>query len=143
MTTSDNVDPDRLAAEALAQLRQVEDFQARSAAMVGIGEALGGLVRAEATGADGLTAIDIDPRAMRSSAYDLSQAALEAARGALADLQRQTLDAMRGILGDEITDVIAGTGDPLKLVNEAEHQFKSSLDDALGALDKIRRQSGY
>ncbi|MFF5231872.1 hypothetical protein [Dactylosporangium sp. NPDC000521] len=38
-----NMDPGRLVEESLRQMRQVEDFQRRPAAMAGGGEALGGL----------------------------------------------------------------------------------------------------
>lgn len=137
------VDPDRLAEDALRQMRQVEDFQARSAAMVGRGTGLNGLVTAEARGDAGLSDITIDPRAMRAASQDLGEAALQAARGALEDLQRQTMDAMREILGDDVMAAVDGTGDPTKLIAEAEQRFRMSADEAMETLDRLRRQGGY
>ncbi|GAA1536763.1 hypothetical protein GCM10009827_064260 [Dactylosporangium maewongense] len=138
-----NMDPDRLVEESLRQMRQVEDFQRRSAAMVGRGEALDGLVTAEARGDAGLSRITIDPRAMRSPAQDLGDATLRAAQGALEDLRRQTMEAMREILGDDVMGVVDGTGDPSKLVAEAEQRFQASADEAMETLERLRRQGGF
>ncbi|MEV4513112.1 YbaB/EbfC family nucleoid-associated protein [Dactylosporangium sp. NPDC049525] len=138
-----NVDPDRLVEDALRQMRQVEDFQRRSAAMIGRGEALDGLVTAEARGDAGLSQITIDPRAMRTPSQELGEATLRAAQGALEDLRRQTMEAMRDVLGDDVMAAVDGTGDPSKLVAEAEHRFQMSADEAMETLDKLRRQGGY
>ncbi|WP_238006633.1 YbaB/EbfC family nucleoid-associated protein [Dactylosporangium sp. AC04546] len=137
------MDPDRMVEDALRQMRAVEDFQARAAAMVGRGEALGGLVTAEARGDGGLSAITIDPRAMRTPAQDLGDATLAAARAALEDLQQQTMAAMQDVVGDEVMDALTGKTDPTKLMAEAEQKFRMSADDALAELDKLRRQGGY
>lgn len=137
------VDPDRLVEDALRQMRQVEDFQRRSAAMIGRGTALDGLVTAEARGDAGLSQIRIDPRAMRTPAQDLGEATLLAAQGALEDLRKQTMEAMRDIVGDDVMAAVDGTGDPGKLVAEAEQRFQASADEALETLDRLRRQGGY
>ena len=124
-------------------MRQVEDFQRRSAAMVGRGEALDGLVTAEARGDAGLSQISIDPRAMCTSSQELGEATLRAAQGALEDLHRQTMEAVRVVLGDDVMAAVDGTGDPGKLVAEAEQRFQMSADEAMETLERLRRQGGY
>ncbi|GGM05565.1 YbaB/EbfC family nucleoid-associated protein [Dactylosporangium sucinum] len=137
------MDPDRIVEDALRQMRAVEDFQRRSAAMVGRGEALGGLVTAEARGDGGLSAITIDPRAMRSSSQEIGEATLAAARAAIEDLQQQTMAAMQEVVGGEVMDALTGKADPTKLMAEAEQKFRMSADDALAEIDKLRRQGGF
>ena len=88
---------------AQARLGNIKQAQEEMTGIVGRGEALDGLVSIEATTADGLRALDLNPRVMRLPSTELAEGILEAIRAANDDLRAQMQDMFRrtGAIADE------------------------------------------
>src|SRR5262249_28314500 len=81
----------------------IKQAQEEMAGIVGRGEALDGLVSIEATTADGLRALVLNPRVMRLPSTELAEGILEAIRAANDDLRAPMQNMVRrtGAIADE------------------------------------------
>ncbi len=130
-------------AAARQRIEEVQRLKGRLAELVGRAESPDGLVRAEVTDADGLSGLVVNPRAMRLTSEELSEAVLRAARAARANLDEQRREALREVLGRDFDP--AAPLDPAALrgrLDEAAQVFRRTGTDSTALLDLVRRATG-
>ncbi|OLE22964.1 MAG: hypothetical protein AUG44_23585 [Actinobacteria bacterium 13_1_20CM_3_71_11] len=130
----------RLAAQTRERLDVARQLKEQLAELVGRAESVDGAVRAEFTDADGLSALVVNPRAMRFGSEELSESILRVVREAKADLEARKRAAMRetGFDPDSIVDADAVR----ERLNEATDAFRRTAGDSSAVLDLIRRTTG-
>lgn len=107
----------------------------RFAAARGAAQAAGGLVHVEVDGTGDLLALDLDPRAMRLPAVDLSDAIREAFRAARAQVQAQLEEQ----LAAQPPALPQGLG---PLLNDLGFTAQRRLDDMAAAAQQIADRLG-
>jgi DNA-binding protein YbaB len=130
-------------AQVRRHLEEVRALKDRIATLVGRAESPDGLVRVEFTDADGLSALDVNPRAMRLQSQELSEAILRTVRAARADLDEQRRAALADVMGTGF-DPTAPV-DPAALrgrIDEAADAFRRTSADSNALMDLVRRATG-
>lgn len=89
-----------------SQVGSIKEIQERVQAAVGHGEAADGRVKITVGPSGALSAVEIDPRAMRMGSEELAEAIIEAAKAATEDVAAQ----IGGALGDLTGEDGAGLG---------------------------------
>lgn len=143
MATSgfEDFDMERFRRDADAKMAAVERLQHTLSSLVGRAQDEDGLVSVEFSG-QGLTGLDLHPKAMRLSSGELAERIKETVRAASDDLNRQMSAAMAEVYGQE-DDPARFLNDPeavLAQVREAERAFDRTAEDVLGELDRIHRR---
>lgn len=136
-----NIDMDRLLSSMDEQLSKSEELQRAMSALVGRGEDEGHLVVVEYA-QEGLRTLDIQPKAMRLSAAELSERIKDAVAAATADLRRQAdelLTEMFGVSGNPMR-MLENPDRALREVRKAEASYERAFEDVMGELDRIRRE---
>jgi hypothetical protein len=119
-------------AQVRRHLEEVRALKDRIATLVG---------RAESP--DGLSALDVNPRAMRLQSQELSEAILRTVRAARADLDEQRRAALADVMGTGF-DPTAPV-DPAALrgrIDEAADAFRRTSADSNALMDLVRRATG-
>ncbi|MFI0350669.1 YbaB/EbfC family nucleoid-associated protein [Actinomadura sp. 9N407] len=121
-------------------LADTNRLQERTAELIGRAESADGRVTVEWNG-EGLHRIEIDPRAMRLGADQLSELIVETSREAKADLERRSGELMKEIFGED--------GDPMSAVpdqeemqskmDELQDMFGDTMKDTTALLEQLRR----
>ncbi|SBT54234.1 YbaB/EbfC family nucleoid-associated protein [Micromonospora narathiwatensis] len=102
----------------------------------GHGEAADGLVQVTVGPPGRITALTLDPRAMRMASESLAEEVTEAVNAALADLQEK-VTAVPGQID------LGSLGDQLRKIQEdAGRQFSAFTDALVEAQDRLARQGG-
>ncbi|MEU1721768.1 YbaB/EbfC family nucleoid-associated protein [Nonomuraea sp. NPDC005692] len=136
-----NIDMERLLSSMDEQLSKSEELQKAMSALVGRGEDEGHLIVVEYT-QEGLRTLDIQPKAMRLSAAELSERIQDAIAAATADLNRQAdelLTEMFGVSGNPMR-MLENPDRALREVRKAEASYERAFEDVMGELDRIRRE---
>lgn len=133
-----------MSADGFAQVRQhLEEVRAlrdRIAALVGRAESADGLVRVEYTDADGLSVLDVSPRAMRLQSAELSEAILRTVRAARADLDEQRRAATAEVMGPGFDPSAPVDAAALRgRIDEAAEAFRRTSADSQALMDLVRR----
>ncbi|MEU5864818.1 YbaB/EbfC family DNA-binding protein [Nonomuraea sp. NPDC047529] len=136
-----DIDMDRLLNNMDEQLSKSEELQKAMSALVGRGEDDGHLVLVE-YGQEGLRTLDIQPKAMRLSAVELSERIKVAVDLATVDLQRQA-DAL-------LTQMFGESGNPMRMlenpdqalrqIRKAEASYERAFESTMQEFDRIRRE---
>ncbi|MEV4392062.1 YbaB/EbfC family DNA-binding protein [Nonomuraea sp. NPDC049607] len=136
-----DIDMDRLLNNMDEQLSKSEELQKAMSALVGRGEDDGHLILVE-YGQEGLRTLDIQPKAMRLSAVELSERIKVAVDLATVDLQRQA-DAL-------LTQMFGESGNPMRMlenpdqalrqIRKAEASYERAFESTMQEFDRIRRE---
>ncbi|GAA3534060.1 hypothetical protein GCM10022419_011770 [Nonomuraea rosea] len=99
------------------------------------------LVRVECS-AQGVTGLDIDPRALRWGSQRLSETILVLIAEALADMQARSAELLKETLGEGPLD-LAAAGNPADLrLRGAREAYEAAMDQAVAELGRIERDLG-
>ncbi|MFG2057728.1 YbaB/EbfC family nucleoid-associated protein [Micromonospora sp. NPDC048930] len=112
------------------QYHRPDGLLGRFTAVRGVADAADGLVHVEIDGTGELLALDLDPRAMRLPAVDLSAAIRQAFRDARAQVQGQLQEQ----LGGQPPALPEGLG---SLLNDLGFSAQRRLDDMAAAAQQI------
>lgn len=137
----DDFDMERFRERADARMAAVERLQGTLSSLVGRARDEDGLVSVEFS-TQGLSELELHPKAMRLSSGELAERIKETMRAASDDLYRQLNRAMAEVLGQD-GDQTRFLDDPeavLAQVREAEVAFDRTAEDVLGELDRISRR---
>ncbi len=142
---------ERFLRDAEDEMARAEELKARMAEVVGRGEAADGRIRAEFQSVGGLTALDLDPRALRLSSDELSLEIRAAVNAAAHDFQHQLSQAGSELFGgteedaQKLADPKVALAKAEKLGNDFAVQMKDVLREltvqqqrAKGAMEQIR-----
>lgn len=129
---------DRLIAEAQRPVDGLDELHQQVLAARGAAEDADKLVRVECS-AQGVTGLDIDPRAMRWGSQRLSETILRLIAEALADLQAQSAELLRDVLGDGPLDLSAEDNPADLRMREAREAYEAAMDQAVAELARIER----
>ncbi|WP_433435088.1 YbaB/EbfC family nucleoid-associated protein [Nonomuraea sp. CA-141351] len=137
-----NIDVEAFLRDSERRVADFDEAQKGVAAAVGRATAADGLIAVECTAQDGVSRLDIDPRAKRMSVHEMSAAILAAIRDADADLQYQLSAIMTSVFGG----LGPAMGDPetaRATMAEAQQAYDRMMSDAMGELDRMRKKLGY
>ena len=128
-------DMDETLRGAEQQLGRAKELQERLSAVVGSAESEDGRVKIECTNDKGVTAVHLDPRAMRMASAELAETFTEVAQAAMADLRTQTQAAIRETYGggEEAFDLEAAR----ERRKEVDATFRRALGDAQSEMGKL------
>ncbi|MEV4470726.1 YbaB/EbfC family nucleoid-associated protein [Nonomuraea sp. NPDC049504] len=133
---------DRLIARSQHPADGLDDLYQQVLAAKGTASDPDGLVRVECS-AEGVTGLDIDPRAMRWGSQRLSETILGLIAEALADLQTRSAELLRDAVGDVVGDGpldLSAQDNPADLrMREAREAYESAMDQAMAELSRIER----
>jgi hypothetical protein len=133
---------DRLIARSQHPADGLDDLYQQVLAAKGTASDPDDLVRVECS-AEGVTGLDIDPRAMRWGSQRLSETILDLIAEALADLQTRSAELLRDAVGDVVGDGpldLSAQDNPADLrMREAREAYESAMDQAMAELSRIER----
>ncbi|MET8866838.1 hypothetical protein ABZW11_28180 [Nonomuraea sp. NPDC004580] len=133
---------DRLIARSQHPADGLDDLYQQVLAAKGTASDPDDLVRVECS-AEGVTGLDIDPRAMRWGSQRLSETILSLIAEALADLQTRSAELLRAVVGDVVGDGpldLSAQDNPADLrMREAREAYESAMDQAMAELSRIER----
>ncbi|MGR6922171.1 hypothetical protein ACU635_48655 [[Actinomadura] parvosata] len=130
---------DKLIAEAQRPDEEgLDELYRQVMAVKGVAEDPDRLVRVEC-GAQGVTALDIDPRAMRWGSQRLSQTILLLLAESLADMQARSAELLRDVLGDGPLDLAAENNPADVRLRAAREAYEEAMDRATAELARIER----
>jgi hypothetical protein len=124
----------RLLSEGSAPMSEVTEAYRRAMAATGRAHDPGKLIVVECTN-EGVTGLEIDPRALRWGAKRLAGTIKTLIAEALADLQRQVAEEL-----DEALGTLPDRAESEKMVDDAVAAYDRVMTDAMGELDAIRRR---
>ncbi|MEV4806358.1 hypothetical protein AB0K18_40725 [Nonomuraea sp. NPDC049421] len=129
---------DRLIARSQHPADGLDDLYQQVLAAKGTASDPDDLVRVECS-AEGVTGLDIDPRAMRWGSQRLSETILGLIAEALADLQTRSAELLRDVVGDGPLDLSAQDNPADLRMREAREAYESAMDQAMAELSRIER----
>ncbi|MFC5823950.1 YbaB/EbfC family nucleoid-associated protein [Nonomuraea insulae] len=129
---------DRLIAEAQRPVEGLDELHQQVLTVKGQAEDADKLVRVECS-AQGVTGLEIDPRAMRWGSQRLSETILRLIAESLADLQAQSVELMRDVLGDGPLDLSAEDNPADLRMRTAREAYEGAMDQAVAELARIER----
>lgn len=135
-----NIDVERLLREAQGQQARMQEMQERIAELTGQASDESGHVTATFTAAGGLTDLQIKPRALAQGSQELAVTIKQIIHEAGADLQNQIRALMREAFPDHETAMDRDAS--MAKAEEAKAAFDRMMNDAMGELDKIRKNLG-
>jgi DNA-binding protein YbaB len=130
----------RDAEQSMAKVNEMKD---QIADVVGRGEALDGKIAAEFTSSDGLSRLDLDPRALRMPSDELSKEIRAAVNAASKDFQTQLTQATTSMFGlpDDPRSLIRDpAADMAKLQEHAQAQASKLGDAFAGQMKDLLRE---
>ncbi|AQZ65382.1 hypothetical protein BKM31_31530 [[Actinomadura] parvosata subsp. kistnae] len=130
---------DKLIAEARRPDEEgLDELYRQVMAVKGVAQDPDRLVRVEC-GAQGVTALDIDPRALRWGSQRLSQTILLLLAESLADMQARSAELLRDVLGDGPLDLAAENNPADVRLRAAREAYEEAMDRATAELARIER----
>ncbi len=135
------VDPsglDRMLSETMSALGQfTAGAETETPPPEGQGEAADGLIQVTVGPPGRITALTLDPRAMRMASESLAEEITQAVNAAFADLQEKATTAVPGEID------LGSLGDRLRKIQEdAGRQLTAFTDALVEAQDRLARQGG-
>ncbi|NBE97389.1 YbaB/EbfC family nucleoid-associated protein [Nonomuraea sp. KC401] len=129
---------DRLVAEAQRPAAELDELHRQVLDVTGVARDPGKLVTVECS-AQGVTGLDIDPRAMRWGSQRLSETILTLIAEALADMQAKSAELLRDVLGEGPLDLAAENNAADVRMREAREAYEAAMDQATAELARIQR----
>jgi DNA-binding protein YbaB len=140
-----NINIENLLKQAQERIGKMTAMQDSIAEIVGSAESADGYVRATYTAATGLRDLEINPRAMRWASNDLSEVIRAVVQEATNDFQTRIRGEMGVAFEGQSDNPLDLMEDPEKAkakIQEVQGLLDGALDDAMGTLDKVRKQLG-
>jgi DNA-binding protein YbaB len=139
-----NLDIDKLIRISKEQSTKVAEMQERAAEIKGHAESKDRRIKVACTVADGVSDIEIDPRAMRMPAEKFAETLKDLIREATADLHRQLSDLMAETYGEAANPMafMRNKEAMQEKIQEAADAYDRTLDDAMAELERIAKQLG-
>ena len=135
----DSFDVERLIAEAQRLPEGLDEAHRRLLAVTGRAQDGDKLVTVECT-SQGITELEIAPRAMRWGSERLAKTIKGLIAESLADLQRQSNAILTEVLGSgSSADLMSGDNPANARLVEAEALFDQGMEQAMSELDRLRR----
>jgi hypothetical protein len=132
---------DRLIAEAQRPMDGLEELYQEVLAVKGVACDPDKLVTVECS-AQGVTGLDIDPRALRWGSRRLSETILRLIAEALADMQARSAELLRDTLGEGPLDLAAEDNPADLRMRGAREAYEAAMDQAVAELSRIERDLG-
>jgi DNA-binding protein YbaB len=132
----------RSAEDSAAQAEKMKD---RIATVTGRAESEDGKVKAEFTSSDGLSRLDLDPRALRMSSDELSAEIRKIVNAASKDFQTQLTEATMSMFGGSVdpADLMGDQVEGMTKVQEYAKEQAGKLGDAYaGQMKDLLRELG-
>ncbi|MEO3804978.1 YbaB/EbfC family nucleoid-associated protein [Nonomuraea sp. B1E8] len=129
---------DRLVAEAQRPAAEMDELYQRVLAVKGVARDQAKLVTVECS-AQGVTGLDIDPRAMRWGSQRLSETILTLIAEALADMQARSAELLGDVLGEGPLDLAVDANPADLRMREAQEAYEAAMDQATAELARIQR----
>lgn len=123
---------------------RAEEMNERAAALTGEASSKDGRIKVSCSVSGGVTSLDLDPRALRMQAGELAETIRTLVNEANADLQRKLNELMTEAFGEEASPArLTASRDAMReQVEEAAAAYQRALGDAMGELDRMRKQLG-
>ncbi len=139
-----DLDMERLIRISEQYSARAEEMNERVAALKGEASSKDGRVKVACTMSDGVAALHLDPRALRLQSGELAETIRRLVNEANADLQRKLNELMTEAFGEEASPArLTASRDAMKVqVQEAAAAYQRALGDAMGELDRMRKQLG-
>ncbi|MFF4622147.1 YbaB/EbfC family nucleoid-associated protein [Nonomuraea jabiensis] len=141
MTAFDESAMDRLINEAQRPAGGLDDLYEQVLAVKGAAQDPDKLVRVECS-AQGVTGLDIDPRAMRWGSQRLAETILVLIADALADMQARSAELLGDVLGEGPLDLAAENNPADLRMRDAREAYEQAMDQAMAELGRIERDLG-
>ncbi|TDE49730.1 YbaB/EbfC family DNA-binding protein [Nonomuraea mesophila] len=141
MATFEEEAIDRLVGEAQRPAAEMDELYQQVLAVTGVARDQAKLVTVECS-AQGVTGLDIDPRAMRWGSQRLSETILTLIAEALADMQAKSAELLRDVLGEGPLDLAAEANPADLRMREAREAYEAAMDQATAELARIQRDLG-
>jgi DNA-binding protein YbaB len=132
----------RNAEQSMAQAEKMKD---QIAEVTGHAESEDGRIKAEFTSADGLSRLDLDPRALRMSSEELSEEIRRIVNAASKDFQTQLTRTTTSMFGgtDDPADLMRDQVDDMAKVQQHAQAQAAKLGDAFaGQMKDLLRELG-
>src|SRR5258707_613526 len=133
MPAFDETAIDRLITESQRPLDGLDEVYQRVLAVQGVAQDAAKLVTVECS-SQGVTALEIDPRALRWGAKRLADTILEQIAASLADLHAKSSAIMAETLGDAPMNLTADGNAAAVRLEEAQEAYDRAMDDAMAEL---------
>lgn len=130
---------DRLIAESQRPLDGLDEVYQRVLAVQGVAQDAAKLVTVECS-SQGVTALEIDPRALRWGARRLADTILELIAASLSDLHAKSAAILAETLGDTPLDLTADGNAAASRLRDAQEAYDRAMDDAMAELGRIQRR---
>ncbi|MER6942888.1 hypothetical protein ABT294_02580 [Nonomuraea sp. NPDC000554] len=137
MATFDEAAVDRLIAAAQQPLDGLHEAYLEVLAVHGVAQDPDKLVSVECS-AQGVTGLDIDPRALRWGSRRLADTILELIAQSLADLQAKSDAIMADRLGEGPLDLTSDDNAAVRLMQDTQLAYDQAMDGAMAELARIR-----
>ena len=129
---------DRLIEQARRPTEDLDELYHQILAVKGSAQDPDRLVTVECS-AQGVTGLDIDPRALRWGSQRLSKTILQLIAEALGDMQARSAELLGDALGDGPLDLAAENNPADLRMREAREAYEAAMDRAAMELAKIER----
>jgi hypothetical protein len=139
MPAFDETAIDRLISESQRPLDGIDEVYQRVLAVQGVAQDATKLVTVECS-SQGVTALEIDPRALRWGARRLADTIREQIAASLSDLHAKSAAIMAETLGDAPMSLTADGNAAAVRLREAQETYDRAMDDAMAELGRIQRR---
>ncbi|SEF80376.1 hypothetical protein SAMN05444920_101708 [Nonomuraea solani] len=129
---------DRLIADAQRPADGLDALYQQMLTIKGIAQDPDKLVTVECS-SEGVTGLEIDPRAMRWGSQRLSATILTLIAGALVDMQAKSAALLGDALGEGPLDLAAENNPADVHMREAGEAYEAAMDQAMAELSRIQR----
>lgn len=139
-----NIDIDKLLRESQQRFARAAELQERMANLVGRAESEDGRVTATYTTGGGLTALELDPRAMRMASGELAETIKSVIHAAARNLQEQSQEVMVEVFGEDENPMQFLTDrDALESkAQEMQSTYDRTMNDVMGGLEAVKKRLG-
>jgi DNA-binding protein YbaB len=138
MATFDEGALDRLIEQAQQPVDGLEELYQQVLAVKGAAQDPDRLVTVECS-SQGVTGLEIDPRALRWGSQRLSETILVLIAEALADMQAKSAELLGDVLGEGPLDLAAENNPADLRMREAREAYEAAMDQAMAELGRIER----
>lgn len=120
------------------RLRSVEQIREQMAVQTGQGTSASGLVTATVAADGKVSELQLDPRIMRTSSYQIAEEVTEAVNQAIDDLRARTAELMRPL--GSIEDLLDSSSSATEEIRQYGEQVNARLNGVLAELERLRRR---
>ncbi|WP_301177647.1 YbaB/EbfC family nucleoid-associated protein [Actinomadura geliboluensis] len=144
MFSANDFDMDKLVEDAQQRVAKMAAIRERTAALTGHAESADARIRVTSSADDPVAELHIDPRAMRMSAEDLSEAVRSTVKAARRDLDRQVEELTAFEYGDSVNPLeLMKNKDALKeTLSEVQGMFEKAGRETQGMIEQLQRNLG-